>query len=176
MYHGLWGQEIAGTILGHEGAGVIEAVGAEVEGHSVADTVVYDPTLGCGCCNFCTGGLRRACFDGPPGYGFGLFADLFAAPAYRWRPVPDGLSPSATANIEPFSVGTRHMRHSGVAAGDNVVFFGADDYAGSALQWAAASALGKIVVVERTASAANSRSRAVWTWSSTPPVRTCPRL
>ncbi|MFC9355107.1 zinc-binding dehydrogenase [Rhodococcus sp. NPDC057014] len=150
MYHGLWGHELAGCTLGHEGVGVVQAIGSNVEGWSVGDKAVYDPTLGCGCCDLCNGGLRRACFTGPAGQPFGLFADLFAAPAYRWRPVPAELTVSGTANIEPFSVGTRHMRHSGITTGDNVVFFGLDDYAGSALQWAAASGLGKIAVVEPT--------------------------
>jgi threonine dehydrogenase-like Zn-dependent dehydrogenase len=150
MYHGLWGAELAGCILGHEGVGSVEAIGGNVDGWNVGDKAVYDPTLGCGCCDLCAGGLRRACRDGPSGQAFGLFADLFAAPAYRWRPVPVALSVSATANIEPFAVGTRHMRRSGIVTGDNVIFFGLDDYSGSALQWATRSGLGKIIVVEPT--------------------------
>src|SRR5437868_3942626 len=42
-----------GTILGHEGVGVIEAVGADVRNLSVGDRVVIPSTIACGYCSYC---------------------------------------------------------------------------------------------------------------------------
>ncbi|WP_027350410.1 NAD(P)-dependent alcohol dehydrogenase [Halotalea alkalilenta] len=50
------------AVLGHEGAGVVEALGPEVEGLEVGDHVVL--TYGaCGHCNFCASGHEAYCND-----------------------------------------------------------------------------------------------------------------
>src|SRR5437773_70761 len=50
-----------GTILGHEGVGVIEAVGADVRNLSVGDRVVIPSTIACGYCSYCRAGYYAQC-------------------------------------------------------------------------------------------------------------------
>jgi len=50
-----------GTILGHEGVGVIEALGADVRNFKIGDRVVIPSTIACGCCAYCRGGYYSQC-------------------------------------------------------------------------------------------------------------------
>ena len=53
------------TILGHEGAGVVEEVGAEVTGVAVGDHVVLSWKRNCGQCEMCQRGYPNLCDDVP---------------------------------------------------------------------------------------------------------------
>jgi alcohol dehydrogenase/S-(hydroxymethyl)glutathione dehydrogenase/alcohol dehydrogenase len=52
-------------VLGHEAAGVVESVGAEVPGIAVGDHVVLTFIPGCGRCRWCRQGLHHLCAEGP---------------------------------------------------------------------------------------------------------------
>ena len=58
------GDSVAGHypfICGHEGAGIVEAVGPDTEGWSVGDHVVFSFIPGCGRCRWCAEGLSNLC-------------------------------------------------------------------------------------------------------------------
>src|SRR3954464_14705759 len=48
-------------VMGHEAAGVIGAVGANVEGGRPGDRVTFDSTVSCGSCAFCLEGASNLC-------------------------------------------------------------------------------------------------------------------
>lgn len=50
-------------VLGHEAAGVIDAVGANVRGLSVGDSVILTPCPPCGACYWCVRGEASLCVD-----------------------------------------------------------------------------------------------------------------
>lgn len=50
-----------GTILGHEGVGVVEQLGDDVRNFSVGDRVVVSSTIGCGNCSYCRAGYYAQC-------------------------------------------------------------------------------------------------------------------
>jgi Zn-dependent alcohol dehydrogenase len=50
-------------ILGHEAAGVVEAVGADVDGLAVGDPVVLTPVAPCGTCYWCVRGEPGCCLN-----------------------------------------------------------------------------------------------------------------
>lgn len=51
----------SGTILGHEGVGVVEQIGKAVRNLRVGDRVVIPSTLGCGYCSYCRAGYFAQC-------------------------------------------------------------------------------------------------------------------
>lgn len=50
-----------GTILGHEGVGVVEQIGDDVRNLSVGDRVVIPSTIACGYCSYCRAGYYAQC-------------------------------------------------------------------------------------------------------------------
>jgi threonine dehydrogenase-like Zn-dependent dehydrogenase len=56
----------AGTILGHEGVGIIEEVGKDVRNLSVGDRVVIGSTIACGYCSYCRAGYYSQCDNANP--------------------------------------------------------------------------------------------------------------
>ncbi|NRD58857.1 zinc-dependent alcohol dehydrogenase [Corallococcus exiguus] len=55
-----------GTILGHEGVGVIEELGKDVRNFNVGDRVVICSTIACGNCSYCRAGYYAQCNDANP--------------------------------------------------------------------------------------------------------------
>jgi threonine dehydrogenase-like Zn-dependent dehydrogenase len=61
LYNGDILQLKADDILGHEGMGVVEAVGSNVKKIKVGDRVVASFSIACGTCKFCKEGLGSMC-------------------------------------------------------------------------------------------------------------------
>jgi len=56
----------SGTILGHEGVGVVEQVGDQVRNFSVGDRVIIPSTIACGYCSYCRAGYYSQCDNANP--------------------------------------------------------------------------------------------------------------
>ena len=61
MVRGTLAGMVPGTVLGHEGVGVIEAVGDEVRSFRPGDRVVVCSTIACGNCVYCRAGYFSQC-------------------------------------------------------------------------------------------------------------------
>lgn len=55
-----------GTILGHEGVGIIEALGDDVRNLEVGDRVIIPSTIACGNCSYCRAGYYAQCDTANP--------------------------------------------------------------------------------------------------------------
>ncbi|KPF96725.1 alanine acetyltransferase [Rhodopseudomonas sp. AAP120] len=55
-----------GTILGHEGVGIVEQVGDMVRNFRPGDRVVIGSTIGCGSCSYCRAGYFAQCDNANP--------------------------------------------------------------------------------------------------------------
>lgn len=55
-----------GTIMGHEGVGIIEEIGKEVRNLKVGDRVVIPSTIACGYCSYCRAGYFSQCDNANP--------------------------------------------------------------------------------------------------------------
>jgi len=62
-------------VLGHEGAGVIEAVGSGVPVARIGESVVLTFSPACGACRFCLEGRANLCLDAAAGLDSGLLRD-----------------------------------------------------------------------------------------------------
>jgi S-(hydroxymethyl)glutathione dehydrogenase/alcohol dehydrogenase len=62
---GEWGNALFPVILGHEGAGIVEALGADVTRLHVGDHVILSWRTSCGVCEMCQGGFPAIC-ERPP--------------------------------------------------------------------------------------------------------------
>jgi threonine dehydrogenase-like Zn-dependent dehydrogenase len=61
LVRGTLGPMQEGTILGHEGIGLVEEVGADVRNVKVGDRVVIPSTIACGSCAYCRAGYFSQC-------------------------------------------------------------------------------------------------------------------
>jgi len=55
-----------GTILGHEGVGIVEELGPDVRNFRVGDRVVIPSTIACGTCSYCRAGYFAQCDQANP--------------------------------------------------------------------------------------------------------------
>src|SRR5947208_6640124 len=64
----------SGTILGHEGVGIVEEVGNAVRNLEPGDRVVIPSTIACGTCSYCRAGYYAQCDNANPnGSGTAFF-------------------------------------------------------------------------------------------------------
>ena len=86
----LSGQDSEGVfpcILGHEGGGIVDAVGEGVTSVAVGDHVIPLYTAECGACKFCTSGKTNLCSAVRETQGKGLMPDGTTRFSYQGQPV-----------------------------------------------------------------------------------------
>ena len=118
-----------GVVLGHETAGEIVAVGAEVHTHAIGDRVVLYQRRFCGVCRNCLRGRQDMCraLGAPAVDTEGGYAELVCCPANMGIKVPAGV-PWAHAALACCPIGTsvRALRSvAGMNPGDTVLINGA---------------------------------------------------
>jgi threonine dehydrogenase-like Zn-dependent dehydrogenase len=66
MVRGTMPGMVPGTVLGHEGVGVVEETGSAVRNFRPGDRVVVPSTIGCGNCSYCRAGYYSQCDTANP--------------------------------------------------------------------------------------------------------------
>jgi L-iditol 2-dehydrogenase len=141
----------APMVLGHEPAGHVVEVGAEVTRHRAGDRVTLEPGIPCGRCTQCRAGRYNLCpdvvfFATPPVDGaFANFVCIHEDFAFT---LPDSLSDDVGALMEPLSVGVWACRKGGVSAGDRVLVTGAGPIGNLAAQVATAFGATEVTVTD----------------------------
>ena len=131
-YDGSSGRRIPPLVMGHEAAGVVEAVGDAVHDVAAGDRVTFDSTVYCGTCHFCRRGEVNLC-DNRMVLGvscgdyrrYGAFAEFVVVPDHIVYPIPDALSFDEAAMIEAVSVAVHAVNRTPVTLGDTAVVVGA---------------------------------------------------
>ena len=116
-------------ILGHEPAGVVAAVGAEVTNVKVGERVIPNLFFTCDECYYCRVGRHQQCVHLKGILGVlspGAFAEYFKVPAQNVFHLPDSISFEAGGLIADAVVTAVHAsRRSGLVAGHTGVVIGA---------------------------------------------------
>lgn len=138
-------------MLGHECAGVIEAVSPGVTSLQVGDKVALEPGITCGKCEFCKSGHYNLCPDvvflaTPPVQG--CYEQYIAFPEDMCFKLPEGMSTEEGALIEPLSVGFYAANQGEVQVGDTVVILGSGCIGLVTLLACKAHGAGEIIVAD----------------------------
>lgn len=108
--------------LGHEVAGVVAAVGADVHSPAVGDRVAVDVIRRCGTCRACRRGFENMCARADSSRGG--FAEYIAVPAKNIYRLRDGTKLIEASLAEPLACVVRGQRRVSVAAGDTALVIG----------------------------------------------------
>jgi L-iditol 2-dehydrogenase len=151
LTHGRIGSFIveAPMIIGHESAGVVEAVGAGVASLKPGDPVALEPGVPCRACAACKTGRYNLCpdvrfFATPPIDG--SMARFVVHPADFCYTLPEHVSLDEGALLEPLSVGLHACRRGGVGPGSRVLVMGAGPVGLTALLMATAAGAAAVLV------------------------------
>ena len=117
-------------VLGHEVAGVVEAVGAAVTHVRPGDPVAVNPSLPCGQCRFCRAGMANHCLD-MRFYGSAMrfphvqggFREVLVC--HGSQAIPAAMPPERAAFAEPLAVCLHAARQAGPLLGARVLVTGA---------------------------------------------------
>jgi len=117
----------AGHILGHEVAGVVEALGPGTQGPSPGTPVVVDPAIPCGECRYCVAGDPNLCknlrfFGSPPTDG--ALREYLTHPSPLVLPLPSGVTFAVGAVSEALGVALHVVDLSHLKVGHSVAVFG----------------------------------------------------
>lgn len=139
------------TIPGHEFSGVVYSVGDENNSFLIGKRVGIFPLIPCRRCSQCAKKHYEMCAD----YDYvgsrrdGGFAEYVAVPIWNLIELPESISYTAAAMLEPLSVALHAIKLGGIKEGDNVAIIGTGMIGISAGQWAYKFGANKVTVIGR---------------------------
>lgn len=143
----------AGTVLGHEFSGIVEAVGDGVKEIRVGNRVCVDPNKFCGDCYYCKSGIGHFC-ENMTGIGTGVnggFAEYCSVPQSQVYKIADSTSYEAAAMTEPTACCVHGIDMCNISCGDTVAIIGGGMIGMIMLQLAKLSGAGKLIMIEPVA-------------------------
>jgi threonine dehydrogenase-like Zn-dependent dehydrogenase len=162
---------VPGTILGHEGVGIVEEVGPDVRNFAPGDRVVMTSTIACGSCSYCRAGYQAQCdranhngpragtafYGGPKETGpyQGLQAELARIPFANVGMVklPDGVSDDQAILLSDIApTGFFGADIAEITPGDTVAVFGCGPVGLFAIASARLLGAGRIFAIDTVAS------------------------
>ncbi len=144
-------------IMGHEFAGVIEALGPGVSARDfrLGERVAADPAVSCEKCEFCLAGHPNLClnlrFAGQPPDEDGALRQYIAWPAKCCFAIPDAISDADAAMLEPLGVALFASDLGKVKLDDTVVVIGCGPIGLLTLQCARLAGAGRIIALDKLA-------------------------
>ena len=101
-------------VLGHECSATVLEVGRDVTDLKPGDRVAVDPLIWCHSCDQCTSGRVHTCrnqaFLGCPGQHSGCLGERLVMPAASCFKIPESMTATQAALVEPFSIGLYAQR------------------------------------------------------------------
>ena len=138
--------------VGHEGAGVVEAVGAAVTNVKPGDRIAIEPAMSCGTCDQCKAGRPHTCrklrFLGCPKQAEGCLSEYIVMPEACCFRISDSASFDEGAISEPLAIGVYAVKQSIPMQGAKVGILGAGCIGLSVLLPAKAQGAEKIYITD----------------------------
>lgn len=145
-----------GIIMGHEAAGIVEALGEDVTLWKAGDRVAINPQIYCENCLFCKIGANNLCDNmlliGSSKRKFlnGAMCEYICISEKQLLKLPESVSFDEGALLDPLGNAIRVVRKGNVGIGDNVVVIGCGTIGLMILQIARLAGAAKVVAVSRS--------------------------
>ncbi len=143
------------SVIGHEMCGLIEEVGKDVKGYAVGEKVSIANVIPCGSCASCLSGRENACMNRTAiGYqydgGFEEYIRITASciAAGNVVKLPEHVSFTAGALIEPLACCIRGLHNAGTGFNDTVLVVGAGPIGLMHIQLSKIAGASKVIVSE----------------------------
>ncbi len=156
--HGFLGlsgrRRLPGLVMGHEASGQIEEIGSKVTGLAKGDRVAIDPQTVCGTCYACKRGWSNLCDNmsviGSSMRNFkdGAMCEYMVLKASQLYKIPDNLSFSQAAMLDPVSNSIHVFNRSSMDIGDTVAVIGTGVIGLVLVQVAKLRGAGKVIAVD----------------------------
>jgi L-iditol 2-dehydrogenase len=152
---GSTGRRIPPIVMGHEAAGEIAELGADVAGWKAGDRVTFDSTVSCGHCWHCRRGEVNLC-ENRQVLGVscreyrrqGAFAEYVAVPARIVYGLPDQISFEQGAMVETVSVAVHAVKRARLPAKASAAVVGAGMVGSLVIQALRAAGCDPIIAVD----------------------------
>lgn len=155
IYHGDKGSADVDppVVLGHELAGVVEAVGSGVTKLAVGDHVAIDPNIYCGECHYCRKGKKQLCTNL---FAIGVnrdggFADHCYAPQAQCYKLNQEIPLAHGAMAEPLACCLHGIDRANIQVGDTVCVIGGGAIGLLMVQLAKLSGASRVILSELVA-------------------------
>jgi len=158
--------------VGHEGAGVVEEVGASVKNLKAGDRVAIDPAMSCGDCDQCKAGRHHTCrellFLGCPGQIEGCLKEYIVMGEASCFKIKGSMTMEQAAVSEPLAIGVYSVKQSIPMQGAKVGILGAGPIGMCVRVSAKAEGAEKIYVTDKIDERISIAKKAGACWTGNP--------
>lgn len=159
-------------IVGHEGAGIVVAVGKAVTQVKPGSRIAIEPAMPCHQCDQCLAGRPHTCrklrFLGCPGQAEGCLSEYIVMPEESCFPIPDTMTFDEAALSEPLAIGVYAVKQSIPMRGAKIGILGSGPIGLSILMPALAQGAAKVYVTDKIDGRLAVAQRAGATWTGNP--------
>ncbi|WET05937.1 alcohol dehydrogenase catalytic domain-containing protein [Lentisphaerota bacterium ZTH] len=157
---------------GHEGAGIVEAVGPAVSRVKPGDRIAIEPGTPCHACDQCRLGREHTCrnltYLGCPGQQEGCLSEYLVMKEGSCFPIPDSISLDEAALSEPLSIGIYGLKLSIPLQGARIAILGSGPIGLSVLMPALTMGVDKVYVTDKIDNRLALAARAGANWTGNP--------
>jgi L-iditol 2-dehydrogenase len=158
--------------VGHEGAGIVVAVGKDVISVKPGDRIAIEPAMPCHECDQCLSGREHTCrklkFLGCPGQADGCLSEYIVMPESSCFRVPDEMSFEEAAISEPLAIGVYAVRQAGLIKNAKIGILGFGPIGMSVMLSALAEGAEKIYVTDKIDGRVAKALQTGATWAGNP--------